>query len=91
MYFYKVKQKQLVIMVFNKETLQKKLRQEYKMENSVYALGQDVTFYGTELECYKMAYKFKNKKNTVAYSKNLKTWYVCFSEWFSVDFSQKIA
>jgi hypothetical protein len=78
-------------MTFSTTSIEQKLTKEYKMESKVYPLGQDVVFFGSELECYKLAYKMKNKKNRVAYSENLKTWFVSFPQWFSVEFSQKIA
>jgi hypothetical protein len=78
-------------MTFPTNDLQKSLTNEYKLKSKVYPLGQDVTFFGTELECYKLAYKMKSKENRVEYSENLKTWFVSFPYWFDVEFSQKIA
>ena len=75
---------------FTADQLANELSNEYKMEARVYPLGQDVVFFGSELDCYKMAHKFQNKESKVSYSENLQTWFVSFPEWFDVDFSQKI-
>lgn len=71
--------------------LQEKLTSEYRMDAKVYELGQDVIFFGSELECYKMADKFKTKESRVAYSENLGAFYVSFPKWFNAKFAQKIA
>ena len=75
-------------LTFKKETLESKLKKEYKMNAEI--MGADVFFFGSELECYKLAYRFKNKENEVKYSENLKTWFVYFSKWFSDEFSRSI-
>ncbi len=73
------------------QTIQKNLTREIRMEAKVTPLGQDVYFFGTELECYKLSYRYRDlKKSTVEFSENLNTWFVSFPEWFSVEFSQKI-
>ena len=77
-------------MIYVKDKLQQKLKKEYNMENTVFPLVQEVVFYGSELECYRMTYIFKNKESRVNYSKNLNTWSVTFPKWFTIEFSQKI-
>jgi len=66
------------------------LKIEYGLDVKAYPLGQDVTFFGSELECLRMAYKFKNKESRVRFSKNINSWYVSFPEWFSIGFSQSM-
>lgn len=78
-------------MEFTAKELQEKIKKEYALDCSVFPLSETLTFYGTELECYRMAYKFKNKTNNhVAYSKNLQTWYISFYNWFSIEMAQQI-
>lgn len=72
------------------KVLAEQLKNEYGMECSCFAYGQDVYFYGSELDCFKMAFKHKAKESDVAYSENLKTWYVEFPKWFDLPFSQNI-
>ena len=77
-------------MTISTQELQIALTNEFNLENTVYPLGQDVIFYGSELQCFKMAYTMKSLENKVGYSKNLNTWYVSFPYWFDVEFSQNI-
>ncbi|QNR23018.1 hypothetical protein [Croceimicrobium hydrocarbonivorans] len=70
--------------------LQNRLTKEYGMKCEVFPLDPTVTFFGSELECYRMSYRFKKKENRVAYSKPLECWYISFSRWFTIEFSQNI-
>ena len=72
-------------------TIKKQLQKEIGMDCKVYELGQDVHFFGTELECLRLSYKYRNlKESKVDFSQTLNSWNVYFPEWFSLDFSQKI-
>lgn len=86
-----INHKRKTMLTYTASNLSESLKNEYNLDNKVHPLGQDVVFFGTELDCYKMSYLFKNKESRVAYSENLNTWCVSFPEWFDVDFSQKIA
>ena len=72
------------------EKLQDALQKEFGLENKVFELGTDVVFFGSELDCYRLAYKMKCKENQVRYSKARDTWCISFPTWFSPEFSQKI-
>jgi len=70
--------------------IKSELFNEYQMECNVFPLTEAVVFFGSELECLRMAYRFKNKESKVSYSTNLSKWYVSFPDWFTVEFAQKI-
>lgn len=73
-----------------RENLAKKLEENFGMEANVYPYGQDVHFFGTEMECRKMINRFKGKKCHVDYSLNLETWYIAVYDWFDIDYAEKI-
>ena len=77
-------------MTYSTTKLQEKLQETYGLECKVYPLGQEVTFFGTELQCFKLGYKLNHHTYSVAYSTNLNTWYVNFPTWFTKEFSQNI-
>jgi hypothetical protein len=77
-------------MPYSTKKIEKKLKGEYKMDCEAYPLGHDVVFFGSELDCYKLAYRLKSKESKVFYSENLKIWGISFPYFFSVEFSQKI-
>ena len=77
---------------YTTEELEEALTETYKMAAIVYPLGQDVTFFGSELECYKLAFKMKKMgeiKIGVS-SDDRGTHYVSFREWFDIETSQNI-
>ena len=79
-------------MNFPATDLAKALTEEYKMEAIVRPLGSDVTFFGTELECYKIAYNMRAMgEAVVCYSEDLKSWACTFPYWFDIDFAARIS
>lgn len=70
-------------MKISTEKIQLELKKEYKMDCRFYG-GNDVMFFGSELDCYRMAYRFKNLESRVSYSANLETWFVSFPMWFDL-------
>ena len=77
---------------FTVARLQQRLSEEFKMEAIVEPLETCVTFLGTELECYRLAYKLKHKDLRVcSVNDNGEIfWSVNVYDYFKIEFAQLI-
>ena len=77
-------------MTYSASILSASIKESTKMDCTVRPYGEDVTFYGSELACYKLAYALSNKECKVQYSENLSTWCVSVYDYFSTSMAQRI-
>ena len=77
-------------MNYTTKQLEASLKEEYKMNCRCYVYSTDVAFFGSELECYRLAYILKDKKTNVEFSKSVNSWVVTIDDFFTVEFAEFI-
>lgn len=74
----------------NTSYLNQELTKEYNMQAITTPLSQTVTYLGTELQCYKLAYQFNNKQSYIKYCDDNKSWAITIVDWFQLDYARGI-